>query len=88
MTSTVRWKVRHTTEVNSVVARGGCTCVKDVDTVLCRDCTSHDVCNKPGNGHVLGNLALECHGNHGTVAAHLASSAELTVSASGLRFDG
>lgn len=34
-------------------------------TVICRDCTGHDVCNKPGDGHVLGNLPLECHGNHG-----------------------
>lgn len=31
----------------------------------CRDRARHDVCNKPGNGHVLGNVTLERHGNHG-----------------------
>lgn len=34
-------------------------------TVTCRDRARHDVCNKPGNGHVLGNVTLERHGNHG-----------------------
>lgn len=34
-------------------------------TVIFRDRTGHDLCNKPGYGHVLGNLTLECHGNHG-----------------------
>lgn len=33
--------------------------------VECRDRSGHDVCNKPGDGHVLGNITLECHGNHG-----------------------
>lgn len=34
-------------------------------TMFCRDRASHDVCNKPGDGHVLGDVPLECHGNHG-----------------------
>ena len=32
---------------------------------FCRDCSGHDVRNKPGYGHVLGDLTLECHGDHG-----------------------
>lgn len=33
--------------------------------MICRNCQGHDICNKPGNGHVLGNLSLERNGNHG-----------------------
>ena len=30
-----------------------------------RNCSRHDTCDKPRNGHVLGNFSLECHGDHG-----------------------
>ena len=30
-----------------------------------RNRSSHDTCDKPRNGNVLGNLPLECHGDHG-----------------------
>lgn len=32
---------------------------------FCRNCTSYDACNKPGYGHVLGNIPLEPDGNNG-----------------------
>lgn len=43
----------------------------DEDDVICRDSTSHDVCNKPRNGYVLGNLALERHGDHGKCSSRM-----------------
>lgn len=30
-----------------------------------RNCSSHDTRDKPRNGDVLGNLAVECYGDHG-----------------------
>lgn len=30
-----------------------------------RDGTGNDPCDQPGDGHVLGNVALELHGDHG-----------------------
>ncbi len=34
---------------------------------LYRGGTCDDICYKPGYGHVLGHVTLECHGDHGTV---------------------
>lgn len=57
-------------------------------TAICRDCTSHDVCNKPGDGHVLGDVTLECHGNHGECRSPIRKGSLLTnvmLSASGIK---
>ena len=32
---------------------------------LCRDCASHDLCDQPGHGHVLGHLPVDSYGDHG-----------------------
>lgn len=32
---------------------------------VCRDCESNDSCDQPGNVHVLGDVSVVCHGNHG-----------------------
>lgn len=34
-------------------------------SVLCRDCSGHDVRNKSGDGDVLGDVPLERYGDHG-----------------------
>ena len=35
-----------------------------------RDGAGNDPCNQPGNGHVLGHLTLELHGDHGRSCEH------------------
>lgn len=44
-----------------------------------RDCSSHDLRDQPGHGHVLGDVSVDGHGDHGkqqgasgviSVAAH------------------
>lgn len=36
-----------------------------VNIVIGRDGSSDDPCDKPGNGHVLGHVPLELHGDYG-----------------------
>jgi len=38
---------------------------ESVHVCLHRDCQSHDLRDKPGHVHVLGNLAMDSDGNNG-----------------------
>lgn len=65
MMSTVRWKVISlyiTLQPPAQQAQSAEILSLHVNR---RDRSGHDVCNKPRDGHVLGNVTLECHGNHG-----------------------
>lgn len=39
-----------------------------------RDREGNDSCYKPGNGHVLGHITLDCHGNNGKLTVSVVSS--------------